>query len=80
MSCSENVVQEDMMGGCVLCEEKNFQREGFSDLTVILCDGCEREYHIKCLRERKAIDLDGLPEGKIITLLHQDSCVVAKLS
>ena len=52
-----------MLGGCVLCKEKNFQREGFSDLTVILCDQCEREFHIGCLRKHKDIDLDGLPEG-----------------
>lgn len=55
-----------MLGGCVLCEEKNFQRDGFSDLTVILCDQCEREFHVGCLRKHKDIDLEGLPEGRLL--------------
>lgn len=59
----QDTVQEDMLGGCVLCEEKNFQREGFSDLTVILCDQCEREFHVGCLRQHMGINLEGLPEG-----------------
>ena len=45
----------------MLCEEKNFQRDGLSDLTVILCDQCEREFHIGCLRKCKGIDLDHIP-------------------
>ena len=59
------IVQEDMLGGCVLCDEKNFQRNGFTDLTVILCDQCEREFHVGCLREHMSINLEEIPEGKL---------------
>ena len=52
-----------------MCDEKNFQRDGFSNLTVILCDGCEREYHIKCLQEHRNVNLDCLPEGKHVLAL-----------
>ena len=54
-----------MLGGCVLCDEKNFQRHGFTDLTVILCDQCEREFHVGCLRQHMGIHLEELPEGGV---------------
>lgn len=63
-------MQEDMLGGCVLCDEKNFQRNGFTDLTVILCDQCEREFHVGCLREHMNINLEELPEGEKCLLMY----------
>ena len=49
----------------MLCDEKNFQRHGFTDLTVILCDQCEREFHVGCLRQHMGINLEELPEGEL---------------
>lgn len=40
-----------MASSCVLCHHHEFDKAGFSDRTVIICDQCEREYHIGCLRE-----------------------------
>ena len=62
-----------MLGGCVLCDEKNFQRNGFTDLTVILCDQCEREFHVGCLRQHMNINLEELPEGELSRLILQIS-------
>ncbi|KAG6417658.1 hypothetical protein SASPL_119842 [Salvia splendens] len=39
-----------------------FSRSGFNDHTVMICDQCEREYHVKCLREQEIDDLKALPE------------------
>ncbi|KAG6436134.1 hypothetical protein SASPL_101018 [Salvia splendens] len=39
-----------------------FSKSGFNDHTVMICDQCEREYHVKCLRELEIEDLKALPE------------------
>ncbi|KAG1361365.1 putative increased DNA methylation 1 [Cocos nucifera] len=52
------------IGGCVLCRCHDFCKSGFDDRTVMLCDQCEREYHVGCLREHKMADLKELPEGE----------------
>ncbi|XP_076918644.1 increased DNA methylation 1-like [Bidens hawaiensis] len=44
-----------------LCHE--FSKIGFTDQTVILCDQCEKEYHIGCLREHNLANLKKLPKG-----------------
>ncbi|KAK8697771.1 hypothetical protein V6N13_113908 [Hibiscus sabdariffa] len=49
---------------CVLCRGHAFSKSGFGDRTVILCDQCEREYHVGCLRDHNMDDLKELPEGK----------------
>ncbi|XP_041991516.1 uncharacterized protein LOC121742447 [Salvia splendens] len=49
-------------GGCVICRVDEFSRSGFNDHTVMICDQCEREYHVKCLREQEIDDLKALPE------------------
>ncbi|XP_073272223.1 uncharacterized protein [Primulina huaijiensis] len=51
-------------GGCVACRSQDFSAVEFDDLTVILCDQCEKEYHVGCLRERGMCDLKELPNGK----------------
>ncbi|TYI64682.1 hypothetical protein E1A91_D09G104700v1 [Gossypium mustelinum] len=49
---------------CVLCRGHAFSKSGFGPRTVILCDQCEREYHVGCLRDHNMDDLKELPEGK----------------
>lgn len=43
--------------GCVLCHEPDFLRGAFGDRTIIICDTCEREFHVGCLREQGRADL-----------------------
>ncbi|KAA8516611.1 hypothetical protein F0562_016883 [Nyssa sinensis] len=49
---------------CVLCRGYDFSKSGFGTRTVILCDQCEKEYHVGCLKKHKMADLKELPEGK----------------
>lgn len=49
---------------CVLCRGYDFSRTGFGPRTVILCDQCEREYHVGCLKKNKMADLKELPSGE----------------
>lgn len=51
-------------GGCVFCRANDFSAAKFDDRTVMLCDQCEREYHVGCLRERGLADLKELPKEK----------------
>ena len=50
-------------GGCVLCNSPDFLRGGFGDRTMIICDQCEREFHIGCLAEHGRAKLTELPDG-----------------
>ncbi|KAK6936126.1 Zinc finger, PHD-finger [Dillenia turbinata] len=54
---------EAEIGGCVLCRDQAFTKSGFGPKTVILCDQCEREYHVGCLKEHGMDDLKELPVG-----------------
>ncbi|KAM0053448.1 putative histone acetyltransferase chromatin regulator PHD family [Helianthus debilis subsp. tardiflorus] len=49
---------------CVLCRCHDFSKTVFNERTVIVCDQCEKEYHIGCLREHNMADLKALPKGK----------------
>nr|AAD21504.1 hypothetical protein [Arabidopsis thaliana] len=49
---------------CVLCRGHSFCRLGFNARTVIICDQCEKEFHVGCLKERDIADLKELPEEK----------------
>ncbi|CAI9098182.1 OLC1v1034789C1 [Oldenlandia corymbosa var. corymbosa] len=51
-------------GGCVVCRAADFSVAKFDDRTVILCDQCEKEYHVGCLRDRGLCDLKELPRDK----------------
>ncbi|KAL8492647.1 hypothetical protein ACS0TY_024005 [Phlomoides rotata] len=42
----------------------DFSKSGFGPRTVILCDQCEKEYHVGCLKNCKLADLKKLPNGK----------------
>ncbi|XP_028808157.1 uncharacterized protein LOC114762754 isoform X2 [Neltuma alba] len=49
-------------GGCALCRSHDFSKN-FGPRTVIICDQCEREYHVGCLKEHNMQNLEELPEG-----------------
>ncbi|TMW92563.1 hypothetical protein EJD97_012859 [Solanum chilense] len=49
---------------CALCRCYDFSKSGFGPRTVILCDQCEKEYHVGCLKKRKIADLKELPKGR----------------
>ncbi|GMI84757.1 hypothetical protein like AT2G36720 [Hibiscus trionum] len=55
---------EAELSGCALCRACDFSKSGFGPRTVLLCDQCEKEYHIGCLRTRKMADLREIPRGK----------------
>ncbi|EPS63725.1 hypothetical protein M569_11059, partial [Genlisea aurea] len=41
---------------------QDFSAADFDDQTVIICDQCEKEYHVGCLRNSGICDLKELPE------------------
>ncbi|KAK8563499.1 hypothetical protein V6N13_006297 [Hibiscus sabdariffa] len=55
---------EAELSGCALCRACDFSKSGFGPRTIILCDQCEKEYHIGCLRTNKMADLREIPKGK----------------
>ncbi|XWS71550.1 hypothetical protein CRYUN_Cryun03dG0147300 [Craigia yunnanensis] len=56
--------ETEVLSVCVLCRGHAFSKSGFGPRTVILCDQCEREYHVGCLRDHNMDDLKELPKGK----------------
>ncbi|CAA7038890.1 unnamed protein product [Microthlaspi erraticum] len=54
----------DLPSVCVLCRGNTFSRLGFNPRTVIICDQCEKEFHVGCLKEHNIADLEELPEEK----------------
>ncbi|MCO5608307.1 hypothetical protein L7F22_062513 [Adiantum nelumboides] len=55
---------ESTIGGCVFCKNGDFQKSGFGPKTIMLCDQCEREFHVGCMKERGVADLQELPAGE----------------
>ncbi|XP_062013756.1 uncharacterized protein LOC133730101 [Rosa rugosa] len=55
---------DEKFGGCALCRGHEFKNEGFGPGTVILCDQCEREFHVGCLKEKGIVDLKEVPKEK----------------
>ncbi|KAF7145727.1 hypothetical protein RHSIM_Rhsim04G0154400 [Rhododendron simsii] len=51
-------------GGCVVCRAHDFSVAKFDERTVMLCDQCEKEYHVGCLRDSGLCDLKELPKDK----------------
>jgi hypothetical protein len=49
--------------GCVLCKKHDFLRGGFGERTILICDQCEREFHVGCLKEHHGCDLQVRGEG-----------------
>lgn len=58
---------EEVGGGCALCGCPDFTRGAFSERTMLLCDQCEREFHVGCLRDagRGEVLGDTLPQGLV---------------
>ncbi|KAI9107239.1 hypothetical protein K1719_021848 [Acacia pycnantha] len=54
---------EAELSGCALCRGYDFSKSGFGPRTIILCDQCEKEYDVGCLRDHKMAYLKELPEG-----------------
>ncbi|XP_030926311.1 uncharacterized protein LOC115953027 isoform X1 [Quercus lobata] len=52
------------LSGCVLCRGYDFSKSGFGPRTILLCDQCEMEFHVGCLREHKMAFLKELPKGE----------------
>ncbi|KAK7257661.1 hypothetical protein RIF29_31798 [Crotalaria pallida] len=75
-------------GGCVLCRCHDFS-QSFGPRTVIICDQCEREYHVGCLKDNNMQILEEVPEGNWFccsdcdhihtTLLNMVTCGEEKL-
>ncbi|KAM6593063.1 hypothetical protein CsatA_000766 [Cannabis sativa] len=55
---------EAELSGCVLCRGYDFSKSGFGPRTIILCDQCEKEYHVGCLKKHKMANLKELPKGQ----------------
>lgn len=51
------------LSACALCRGVDFSKSGFGPRTIILCDQCEKEYHVGCLRDHKMAFLKELPKG-----------------
>lgn len=49
------------MDGCVVCRENDFSVDKFDDRTVTICDQCEKEYHVVCLRNIGLRELESIP-------------------
>lgn len=55
---------DQITGGCCLCHVPDFNRGSTcTSNTVILCDQCEREFHIGCLKKNKICHLKSIPKG-----------------
>ncbi|XP_008465428.1 uncharacterized protein LOC103503043 isoform X2 [Cucumis melo] len=69
------------VGGCALCRCHDFSKSGFGPRTVILCDQCEKEFHVGCLKENNMEDLKELPQGKWFCCLecNRIHCALEKL-
>ncbi|XP_019428220.1 PREDICTED: uncharacterized protein LOC109336216 isoform X2 [Lupinus angustifolius] len=52
------------MGGCIVCRQHDFSVAKFDERTVIICDQCEKEYHVGCLRDIGLCELEELPKDK----------------
>ncbi|KAL9268018.1 Increased DNA methylation 1-like protein [Drosera capensis] len=48
---------------CVLCRVPDYSKSKFGPRTIILCDQCEKEFHVGCLKDHEMADLKELPKG-----------------
>ncbi|GAV62693.1 PHD domain-containing protein [Cephalotus follicularis] len=55
---------ESEIGGCAVCRGHDFSAGTFDERTVILCDQCEKEFHVGCLRDSGLCDLKKIPNDK----------------
>ncbi|XP_021734506.1 increased DNA methylation 1-like [Chenopodium quinoa] len=54
----------DYSSNCSLCSKHDYSVNTFDDRTVIICDQCEKEYHVGCLRGNGRCDLKEIPKDK----------------
>ncbi|XP_021716694.1 uncharacterized protein LOC110684560 isoform X2 [Chenopodium quinoa] len=59
------------------CRADDFSVDNFDDRTVIICDQCEKEYHVGCLRGDGRCDLKELPKDKWFCCNDCDKIYVA---
>ncbi|KAL0416010.1 UNVERIFIED_CONTAM: hypothetical protein Slati_3432900, partial [Sesamum latifolium] len=55
---------EPEIGGCAICRHHDFCKSRFTARTIIICDQCEKEYHVGCLKEKNIVDLKMKCEGQ----------------
>ncbi|KAG6554702.1 hypothetical protein Mapa_003721 [Marchantia paleacea] len=55
---------DTVSSGCVFCRSGEFAKSGFGPRTILLCDQCEREFHVGCLKEHGLANLTELPDGE----------------
>lgn len=61
--------EEPSSFSCVLCRQSDFfEGDVFGPRTVMMCDTCDREYHVKCLSESGGEDLEVREIFMIISL------------
>lgn len=56
-------IPDSRVGGCALCRSKDYAKSVFGPRTVLICDQCEKEYHVGCLKIHGMDDLKEKPEG-----------------
>ncbi|KAK8947970.1 PHD finger protein [Platanthera guangdongensis] len=56
-------IPDSRVGGCALCRCKDYAKSVFGERTVLICDQCEKEYHVGCLKIHGMGDLKEKPEG-----------------
>lgn len=62
--CRDVILDPDHDAGvCNICGHPEFALGTFCDCTMILCDQCECEFHVGCLRKASCCDLSQLPTG-----------------
>ncbi len=49
--------------GCMICRQPDFLRGAFGERTIMICDTCEREFHVGCLRKYGRADLHEVGRG-----------------
>ncbi|KAL0912657.1 hypothetical protein M5K25_018646 [Dendrobium thyrsiflorum] len=54
---------DSRVGGCALCRSKDYTKSGFGPRTVLICDQCEKEYHVGCLKNNGWDELKEKPLG-----------------
>ncbi|XP_024636869.2 increased DNA methylation 1 [Medicago truncatula] len=47
---------------CALCSERHFNNGEFSPWTVMICDQCEKDYHVGCLKDHNMANLKKVPK------------------
>ncbi|MCL7042929.1 hypothetical protein MKW94_028776, partial [Papaver nudicaule] len=50
-------IEPEVSGGCSLCRCTGFSKSEFGPRTVIICDQCQKEFHVGCLKDHKMADL-----------------------